>query len=227
MKYRFTLASANRKTGPIPVTITERASCADSCPFRGNGCYAEQWPLVKHWNDVTAGQNVTDLDGLCRSIRKLPHGQLWRHNAAGDLPGIGDAIDASALGRIVAANRGRRGFTYTHKPVSDPANLAAVRMANSCGFTVNVSANSAAEAAALKRQHPDIPVACVLPSDHDAVRVDVDGVAVVTCPAVLRDEITCASCGLCQRADRPYVIGFPAHGNGKRKVNAIATREGA
>lgn len=221
MKYRFTLASANRKTGPIPVTITERASCAASCPFAGNGCYAEQWPLVKHWNDVTAGQNVTDLDGLCRSIRKLPHGQLWRHNQAGDLPGIGDSIDASALGRIVASNRGRRGFTYTHKPVSDPANLAAVRMANENGFTVNVSANSASEAAALKRERPDLPVACVLPSDHTAARVDVDGVAIVTCPAVLRDDITCASCGLCQRADRPYVIGFPAHGNGKRKVDAV------
>ena len=223
MKYRFTRSSSNRKTGPIPVTITERASCADSCPFRGNGCYAEQWPLVKHWNDVTDGKNVIDLDGLCRELRRLPHGQLWRHNQAGDPPGIGDTIDASALGRIVAANRGRRGFTYTHKPLTT-ANLAAVRMANQCGFTVNARANSAAEAAALKQAHPDIPVACVLPSDHTATRIDVDGVAIVTCPATLRDDITCASCGLCQRADRPYVIGFPAHGNGKRKVDAI-TRE--
>jgi hypothetical protein len=228
MIYRFTRSSSNRKTGPIPVTITTRLSCAESCPYRGNGCYAESWPLRSHWDAVTAGRgNNVDIDGLCQEIRKLPHGQLWRHNQAGDLPGIGDSIDASALGRIVAANRGRKGFTYTHKPISDPANLAAVRMANDCGFVVNVSANSPREAAALKHQHPELPVVTVLPTDHTARRIDVDGVAVVTCPAALddTDSITCANCGLCQLKDRPYVVGFPAHGTSKRKADAIARGE--
>lgn len=225
VNYRFTRVSSNRKTGPIPVTITARPSCADSCPFRHNGCYAESWPLVKHWNDVTdgKGRNV-DLDGLCDAIRTLPHGQLWRHNQAGDLPGIGDDIDAPALAAIVRANRGRKGFTYTHKPLNRGSNLDAIRAANRAGFVINVSANSPAEAAALKRQYPDLPVVTVLPSDHTARRVDVDGLPVVTCPAALddTDRITCATCGLCQRADRPYAIGFPAHGTSKRKADAIA-----
>lgn len=86
-----------------------------------------------------------------------------RHNQAGDLPGKGGEIDAEAL-QLVEANQGKRGFTYTHKPMT-AANMAAVKAANDSGFTVNLSANNlthADELAALAIA----PVVTVLPEDY-------------------------------------------------------------
>ncbi len=60
---------------------------------------------------------------------------------AGDLPGHGDRIDTLMLAELVEASRGRRGFTYSHKPASRE-NLAEIRRANRKGFTINLSANT-------------------------------------------------------------------------------------
>jgi hypothetical protein len=108
MKYHFIQASNNRKTGPIPQTYTSRESCPPSCAHYRADCYAEDFYTRLTWDKVpTRG---TDLDGLLTAINRLPKGQLWRHNVAGDLPGGGEQVDAYQLGQIVKANRGRKGF---------------------------------------------------------------------------------------------------------------------
>jgi hypothetical protein len=137
MKYHFIQASNNRKTGPIPQTYTERASCPPSCPQYRSSCYAEDFHTRLNWDKVPA--RGTDLDGLLTAINRLPKGQLWRHNVAGDLPGDGETIDPYALGQIVKANRGRKGFTYTHKHSPDAIQWA--KHATDWGFTVNLSAD--------------------------------------------------------------------------------------
>jgi hypothetical protein len=48
------------------------------------------------------------------------------------------------------------------------------------------------------------------------------GRQVATCPAAYRDDVTCASCGLCQRQDRKLIVGFPAHGYSKGKARIAA-----
>ena len=78
------------------------------------------------------------------AAKALPTGQIWRANVAGDLPGEGETVDAYALGQIVKANRGRKGFTYTHK--KSPEALAWAKHATAWGFTVNISADDAGEA---------------------------------------------------------------------------------
>jgi hypothetical protein len=43
---------------------------------------------------------------------------------------------------------------------------------------------------------------------------------VVICPATYpKEEITCASCKLCAIPTRKSIIGFPAHGTGKKALN--------
>jgi hypothetical protein len=112
MNYRLTLKSANRKTGPIPVSTTSSDSCPQACPFKGNGCYAETQPLRGIWQEVDQGKFSTDLTGLCEKIAALPEGTLWRHNQAGDLPGEGDAIDGGELFSLIKANHGRTIVRY-------------------------------------------------------------------------------------------------------------------
>jgi hypothetical protein len=222
--YHLSPRSRNSKTGPIPVSTTSAETCPDVRPLKaGGGCYAAaNFHLRLHWQKVSAGKAGSSFDAFSAQIAALPDRQLWRHNQAGDLPGTGDQIDAGALARLVDANEGKRGFTYTHKPVDIPSNADAVRDANARGFTVNLSANNLSHADQLIALDVG-PVVVVLSSDVQGnIRVETPaGRRVVVCPATYREDVTCASCGLCQR-QREVIIGFPAHGAAAAAANLVA-----
>jgi hypothetical protein len=156
------------------------------------------------------------FESFCDEIRALPRGQLWRHNQAGDLPGVGSLINVQMMKELIAANKNKKGFTYTHK-YETPENLAIIKEANQNGFTVNLSANSLKHADTLASLDCG-PVVVVLPSTQTTNTVTPEGRKVVVCPATYKDNVTCASCGLCQK-QRSAIIGFPAHGNRKRFIN--------
>lgn len=239
--------SSNSKTGPIPVSTTAKASCPTTCPFRGNGCYAEHGPLAMIWAAMSdAGPNAsfpqgrgemhtTDWTGLCAAVAKLPEGQLWRHNQAGDLPHTDGAISYAAVRALIMANAtsGARGFTYTHHDVESLTdnghhNRNLVEWSNAYGFTINLSANSLEHADALADRRAG-PVCAVLPAstlpewNAPAPRLETpQGRKVVVCPATYRDDVSCASCKLCAIADRDFIVGFPAHGSAKRRASTVA-----
>jgi hypothetical protein len=205
----LTIKSQNTKTGTMPVSVSEPSTCPESCPLRGHGCYAELGPLGMHWRKVGTERGVPWPE-FCAAIEALPEGQLWRHNAAGDLPDSEPERDA-----LVAANEGRRGFTYTHK-----LNLAKWA-ADACGqgFTVNLSAETLAQADKLLQT--GCPVCVLLPEDAPKRTRTPAGRVVLRCPATVRDGVTCASCALCARADRRVIVGFPVHGTSKRKAGEL------
>lgn len=226
MKYHINLKSNNAKTGAIPVSTSPHSTCPTSCPLRGNGCYAGQGPLSWHWKAVSDGRRGDDWATFLKTVARIPAGQLWRHNQAGDLPGRGDRINARSLGQLARANRGKRGWTYTHKPVVGTSPVAirnreAVRKANADGFVVNLSANSMAHADQLKAADCG-PVVVVVPHDSPPTTFTPAGHKVVVCPAQRDERITCAQCGLCAR-QRSVVVGFLAHGQSFRKVEAVCS----
>ncbi len=219
MKYHFIRESGNRKTGPIPVTYSERGTCPQSCPHYRADCYAEDFYTRLSWDKVP--QRGGPLEDLTRSIAALPPGQLWRHNVAGDLPGAGESVDPVALGEIVRANLGRRGFTYTHKKSAE--GLYWAWQATQWGFTVNLSADDAGDADALS-DVSDCPVVAIVPMDCPEKTETPAGRTIIVCPAQTRDDVSCATCGLCARADRRVIIGFRAHGTRARVTDAKARR---
>ena len=103
MKTHFIPVSQNAKTGPIPVSITERASCWPGCALYENGCYAETGALAMHWRRVSNGLAGGSWAEFCARIAALKPGRLWRYAQAGDLPGYG-----ASNRRQPAANAGRR-----------------------------------------------------------------------------------------------------------------------
>lgn len=228
MKFQLTLKSENAKTGPIPVSISSSKTCPSACPLRNNGCYAQQGPLLWNWKHVTNGDYGLEWPAFLAAIAALPAGQLWRHNQAGDLPGLGNTIASGMLRELVAANQGKRGFTYTHKPVVDhERNQAAVKHANDNGFTVNMSADNLNEADELAALNIG-PVVVVLPSSQQGNTTTPSGRKVVQCPATRQGyKTTCAECKLCSVANRSCVVGFPAHGPQQSKVNKIAGTQSA
>jgi len=217
----LTLKSNNVKTGPIPVSTSSSSTCSPTCPFINSGCYAASGPLAIHWSKVTSGTRGMDWQSFLSAIYSLPVGQLWRHNQAGDLPGVGSKIDVKQLGQLVKASEGKRGFTYTHKPLT-PSNLKSIRSANKSGFTINLSANSVAHADSLVGH--GLPVAAVVPQSSPDRFTSPSGNRVVICPAQRIDSMNCDKCRLCAKGDRGFIIGFRPHGTGARKVEAIVSR---
>lgn len=208
-------ASTNVKTGPIPVSTSARATCPSTCKLKGNGCYAENFPLKVHWDKVSRAERGVPYDEFLLQVRALPKNQLWRHNQAGDLEHEGGVIDAKALIQLTAANAGRRGFSYTHHSMKEGANRLAVEHANLYGFTVNLSADSLEQADALLALKIAPVVAIVPPGWKGDTPA---GNKVTVCPAQRLETMTCALCQLCYKADRVAIVAFEAHGGRKNAV---------
>lgn len=182
-----------------------------------------------------------DWQALCARIANLKDGSLWRHNQAGDLPrDASGAIDSAMVAQLTKANNGKNGFTYTHHNVLQNAgNKKTIKNANDNGFTINLSGNNPAHADALADLNI-APVVTVLPSslgrmtnkageyiesvaDYKARIGDIKtpkGRAIAPCPATYL-ETNCKACGLCQKQSRKVIVGFPAHGAAKSKINAL------
>jgi hypothetical protein len=235
--FLFTAESRNAKTGPIAVTTSPREFCPDTCPLKKSGCYAAQSNLGYIWralSTTTAGQafkngrsqiGTVTWQTLVAAVTDLSPDTLWRHNQAGDLPGDGAAIDRVKLSELVVANSGKRGFTYSHYDVLGSAhNRDAIADANKRGFTINLSGNSLSHADKLADTGAG-PVVTLLAADQTGKRdiATPAGRRVVVCPATYRDDVTCKSCGLCQRQSRNVIVGFPAHGAAKKAASQIAT----
>jgi len=220
--FHITPKSKNVKVGKMAVTTSTATTCPTSCPFKSNGCYADSGPLKLHWDKVTREERGDDWSTFISKIKDLPTGSKWRHNQAGDLPGDMEKLDDKKCIELAKANKGKRGFTYTHYDVLDNfQNAITVNIMNHLGFTVNVSANNLEHAD--KLCDLDIaPVATVLPIDQTTNTVTPKGRKVVVCPATYKDDVSCASCMLCEKWDRNVVVGFPAHGTSKKKASAIA-----
>lgn len=218
----LTLVSSNKKTGPIPVSTSSAETCPGVCPFKAKGCYAKSGPLAIHWKKITEKSRGSSNEKFLNQIKSLPKNQLWRHNQAGDLYGKGDKIDVNLLAELVEANKGKRGFAYTHKPAKGE-NLRAIQNANKNGFTINLSANNIKHADELVGK--GAPVVCVVDSEEKRKSfLTPKGNKVVICPATYRNNVNCSTCQLCQKSNRSAIVAFPAHGTGKKSVNEIISK---
>jgi hypothetical protein len=153
-------------------------------------------------------------------IRKLPSGTFWRHAQAGDLPGQNNRINRKKLRELTAANRGKFGFTYTHKPLSK-SNLAAIREAVKHGFAVNLSSNGPSMADRLFDS--GLPVVTLVPLGTPKVSYTPKGRQIIICPVQVGLQDSCVKCRLCVRAKRRFIVGFLPHGVHAKEVSAIAS----
>jgi hypothetical protein len=223
MRFQLVKKSSNKKVGPIPISNSPRATCPPSCPHINDSCYAESGFHTRlNWDKVDREERGLHWGEFVTAIASLPDGQLWRHNVAGDLPGVGEEIDEVKLRELVNANKGKRGFTYTHKPLTTQ-NRKLLRSANLHGFTINASTDNVNQAVRLKQTTSLIPVVTLVPrSAGDWRRIDKQGVSVVRCPAEYMDT-SCAECKLCASRTRAVVVGFTAHGTKAKQADIIAS----
>jgi hypothetical protein len=191
--------------------------------LKDGGCYAKGGPLRLVWERVD--KHGVDFDQFLREVQALPRRQLWRYGQAGDLPP--NREDVLALAR---ANAGRPVIAYTHG-----RDLNTLRDAAALGFHVNLSSDSLAEADELVKM--GLPVVIVLPTFYQKLEDETlrafrnriggklrletpGGNQVAICPATYADT-TCSVCQVCAKPRAGgTIIGFPAHGNQKRRIDA-------
>jgi len=214
----LTLKSTNAKTGPMPVSTTGRDSCPTTCSLRKNGCYADSGPLALHWDKVTRGERGMSWDSFCETIESLPAGITWRHNQAGDLPHVNGDIDSHAMAKLVMANKGKHGFTYTHhKPTKHNAEF--IQRFNKHGFTINLSAENLEQADSLADLNIG-PVVTIIDTGMPKRMKTAKGRSVITCPATYKDDVSCFTCKLCAK-QRDSIVAFPVHGTSKAKARKV------
>jgi len=227
----FVPRSGNRKLGPIPTTYSERGTCPPACMFYEAGCYADNGFDRYHWDRVRERGMPWD-DFLCE-VAALEEGTLWRFNEAGDLPGEGNAIDMGRLQQLARAQAGRRGFTFTHKPVLPKVwqvlvrkkNRRAITEATRQGFVVNLSTDSIEEADAAAGLGI-APVVVVVPERAEVPDRTPEGRKLVSCPAQTH-KLTCLECQLCARPGRKSIVYFRAHGPSAGLVTELVRRKRA
>ena len=229
----YSVTKGNAKTGAMPTIYSPENTCPDSCVMKHDGsCYAKAHRFsAPYWAKLSRGEIGISWDQMLATIRTFAPDTLARFNVAGDLPGNNNDIDRTKLKQLVRASRGRRLFTYTHKPViggNYAENVQAIFEANmkhkkSGTMLINLSADSLDQGVDLHAL--DIgPVAVVVPSDTSDKSFKHRGVRVVVCPAQTKrgkeNKVTCASCNLCAR-DRKAMVAFKAHGNGRKKIDQL------
>jgi len=223
MHYSFVQRSSNVKIGPIPATMSPRATCSDSCLFKRSGCFGDNFPLSLHW-DRLDHKGLSWADMIAK-IEALKADALFRHNVVGDLVLLADGtIDEAALTEFAQAAKSKRPIVYTHAPQTT-RNLDILARS---GVVVNVSCETV-EQARRAISHGVNAVLTVKRSEVTETTRNGKTLRLVPCPAETREDVTCKTCELCSR-DRVasgVVVTFHAHGGQTKKLEAALDRVGA
>ena len=216
--------SANKKTGHMPVTYRPMTTCPPDCVFLPSGpiggCYGTGRIFAmadRRAMYLTIAQAISEIQ---KSRPTKARVKYLRDRVVGDVITPDMTMDRNYLQAIsdVARHEGLIPFGYTH--AWRYFTRRDVQFIKRIGYVMNASCETV----------EDVEVAVslgLLPTivDNDLPEgAIVAGYRVVTCPAQTRDEVTCASCGLCAKAQRKALVRFRIHGTARNK--AIEAVEG-
>ena len=209
--------SDNRKLGAVSATYASQASCPRSCPWFGQGCYAEQGPTgftTRRLSRSTERNALRIAKAEAQAIDRLTGDRLLRLHVVGDARTDSAARVLSAAAQRYSARenaprRGKKVWTYTHswRTVSR----------HSWGGAVSVLASVETVRDAREAMAQGYAAAVVVAAFEKDSAYQVDGTTVIPCPNQTRG-VTCRDCGLCRDDERlrasGLVIAFEAHGRG-------------
>ncbi len=207
--------TSNRKVGDCSVTMAAQCSCPPSCPFLGNGCYAEHGLQGIH----TKRQNKKAVSAIDEArqeavaINALSGKRPLRLHVVGDCATNLAAKTVSKAAQAYTAKHGKPVWTYTHAWRNvDRRSWGSVSALASCETTsqVHQALGRGYAAAMTVSQHP-----------ADGKAHSKDGLKLIPCPEQTRNA-TCDTCRLCwddaALLARKAVITFEAHGTGAKAV---------
>lgn len=212
------VGGGNRKTGTPATYRPVGATCPSSCPYLGNGCYAQQGFVYHHQGNASPDWLPSATSALVAMVLAARLETVARLHVSGDLT-RDDQVDRAyvaaleQLGRYLRAQlelTGPLAWTYTHLT---PAQLGPWHeRLKAAGIVVRFSDQLG---------HDGVIVAPF--SEVPELRLRHPGQRLAKCLAQLTDDrIPCASCKLCwERPD--LTIVFRPHGFTRHAAAAAAT----
>jgi hypothetical protein len=209
--------SSNAKVGDVSVTLASQASCPSICPFRGSGCYAESGPMALHTNRLNSDpitSSIAIAQQEAAAIRNLSGKRHLRLHTVGDCRTDRAARIVALAAAEFSAKHGKVAWSYTHswRTVSRKSWMQ-VSVLASCETMQDIQeAQDRGYATAIVVEHH--------PENGRAYKVGEQ--TIIPCPQQTRENVTCASCGLCRRDGdllaRKQTIAFAVHGAGKKRA---------
>jgi hypothetical protein len=216
----LTARSGNAKTGDIPVTYRPMTTCEPTCPFLPTGAVGGCYGTGRIFGMAAKYAATVTLDSLRAKLSKRnPAARFMRDRVVGDVINPDGTIAHGYIRAIaiVAREASLIPFGYTHawrRMTSDD-----VRTIADTGYVMNASCESREDVRhAVSLGMPTVIASDIVEDGETFTRPDGVTLRVVTCPAQTREDVTCASCGLCARADRRAVVRFNIHGTAKRRA---------
>ncbi len=207
------------------------STCEPTCAFLPTGdiggCYGTGriFAIAAKFAQATVAYSA-----LVERMRKgiSPSARFLRDRVVGDIVTDTSDIDHNYISAIadLAREFALIPFGYTHAwrrfTRDDVARVAAT------GYVMNASCETREDIrAAIDLGMPVTIASDTIGEGETFIRPDGTSARIVTCPAQTRDNVTCASCGLCARANRAAIVRFEIHGMAKKRAGAaVAAREG-
>lgn len=209
------------------------ATCPKTCPFMGEGCYAQMGLMAMHTNrldrdaaGMTTGQVAkVEAKAIDESYKggKVPENRNLRIHVAGDCR---TARAASTIAAAVARwqkRGGGRAWSYTH---------AHKNIKRSYWGTISVLASieSVSQVPDVRKQGYAPAIVVSEFENEKAFTIKDCDTTWIPCPAQTSPggkTIGCTDCGLCMKADWLFEtnrgIAFSAHGAGQKKIKRKLT----
>ncbi len=210
-----------KKGQKVAATYVSFLTCPPTCPF-WDGCYAKKGKVGMYMKKLEASAGSASIVELAQreaaAVDELKGIYPLRGHVAGDCTTDETAQIVSASYDRYTAKHGQPVWAYTHA-------WRTVDRASWGGTSVLASCETLADAKlAMDKGYAVAVVTAKHPSDGKAHRDAATGIKAIPCPAQTRKDVTCASCGLCLKADRLLAdnaaIEFEAHGPGAKAVRS-------
>lgn len=214
------------KGHPVSATATSQASCDETCPFMGAGCYAEGGNMqyttrrLNAW-DVLQGERSPEViaEAEAAAIRRLSGSNPLRLHTVGDCKTDQAAAIVADAAMAHTARYGQPAWTYTH------AWRAVQRQ--SWG-TVSVLASCETEEDIVRATAEGW--ACAIVVNKGEVPTTIAGMKTIHCPQQTGGKPDCARCLICAKDTRlkgKAVVVFEGHGATRKLAIALESRKGA
>lgn len=212
----------NRKTRSPGTYRPVGATCPQTCPHLGAGCYAQHGKVAMSARRASGATGPALRAAAAAMVWAARTGRAARLHVSGDFVERGRVAHRYIEGlirigwwlrvRTGVAARKVTAWSYTHLP---PERFEEHRRAlASVGIMVRYS--DAPPSAG--------PVAIVHPfADREGLRARVGDARVIRCPAQLAETVSCADCRACW-THMERVIVFDPHGPGAEQVRRAALR---
>lgn len=209
IKFKVVRNCGNIKLGAMVNTYSTKNTCPTNCTLRGNGCYAENYPLSKHWKDMEV--TGIDFNQYIHELASLKN-RIIRLNVAGDLPGNKKLLNKKNC-VLIAKNihKSNKVICYTHYNMKYKHNRTVLKAMESHVLYVYCSTTSYKQLDEYKALGITRLTTILTEKRKD----------VITCLAQTKKGTQCIDCLLCAKKSIKRVIGFIPHGNRKKKLFTV------